>query len=100
MEGITHSLCSLEYENHRPLYEWFLDQLGVFKPRQIEFARLNINYTVMSKRKLRRLVEEKHVIGWDDPRMPTLRAMRRRGYTAEAIRDFIRSRGSCQRITA
>jgi glutaminyl-tRNA synthetase len=89
MEGITHSLCSLEYEDHRPLYEWFLEQLGVFKPRQIEFARLNINYTVMSKRKLRRLVEEKRVSGWDDPRMPTLRAMRRRGYTAEAIRDFI-----------
>ncbi len=89
MEGITHSLCSLEYEDHRPLYEWFLDQLGVFQPRQIEFARLNINYTVMSKRKLRRLVEENHVSGWDDPRMPTLRAMRRRGYTAEAIHDFI-----------
>lgn len=89
MEGITHSLCSLEYEDHRPLYEWFLDQLGVFKPRQIEFARLNLNYTVMSKRKLRRLVEEKHVSGWDDPRMPTLRAMRRRGYPAEAILDFI-----------
>jgi glutaminyl-tRNA synthetase len=89
MEGITHSLCSLEYEDHRPLYEWFLEQLDVFKPRQIEFARLNINYTVMSKRKLRRLVEEKRVSGWDDPRMPTLRAMRRRGYTAEAIRDFI-----------
>ncbi|NOH03169.1 MAG: glutamine--tRNA ligase/YqeY domain fusion protein [Chloroflexi bacterium] len=93
MEGITHSLCSLEYENHRPLYEWFLDQLGVFKPRQIEFARLNMNYTVMSKRKLRRLVEEGHVNGWDDPRMPTLRAMRRRGYTAEAILDFIRRVG-------
>ncbi len=89
MEGITHSLCSLEYENHRPLYEWFLDQLGVFKPRQIEFARLNMTYTVMSKRKLRRLVEEKVVNGWDDPRMPTLRGMRRRGYTAEAILDFI-----------
>ena len=89
MEGITHSLCSLEYENHRPLYEWFLDQLEVFKPRQIEFARLNISYTVMSKRKLRRLVEEGHVKGWDDPRMPTLRGMRRRGYTAEAIHDFI-----------
>jgi len=89
MEGITHSLCSLEYEDHRPLYEWFLEQLDVFKPRQIEFARLNINYTVMSKRKLRRLVEEKHVNGWDDPRMPTLRAMRRRGYTPEAIHDFI-----------
>lgn len=89
MEGITHSLCSLEYENHRPLYEWFLDQLGVFKPRQIEFARLNMTYTVTSKRKLRRLVEEKFVKGWDDPRMPTLRAMRRRGYPAEAIKDFI-----------
>src|SRR5258706_2235148 len=93
MEGITHSLCSLEYENHRPLYEWFLDQLDVFKPRQIEFARLNLTYTVMSKRKLRRLVEEKHVNGWDDPRMPTLRAMRRRGYTAEAILDFIQRVG-------
>ncbi len=89
MEGITHSLCSLEYENHRPLYEWFLDHLEVFKPRQIEFARLNMTYTVMSKRKLRRLVEEGHVRGWDDPRMPTLRGMRRRGYTAEAIHDFI-----------
>ena len=89
MEGITHSLCSLEYENHRPLYEWFPEQLGVFKPRQLEFARLNMTYTVMSKRKLRRLVEEKVVSGWDDPRMPTLRAMRRRGYTAEAILDFI-----------
>jgi glutaminyl-tRNA synthetase len=93
MEGITHSLCSLEYENHRPLYEWFLDQLQVFKPRQIEFSRLNMTYTVMSKRKLRRLVEEGHVNGWDDPRMPTLRAMRRRGYTAEAVLDFIRRVG-------
>lgn len=93
MEGITHSLCSIEYENHRPLYEWFLDQLGVFKPRQIEFARLNLNYTVMSKRKLRRLVEENYVSGWDDPRMPTLRAMRRRGYTADAILEFIRRVG-------
>jgi glutaminyl-tRNA synthetase len=93
MEGITHSLCSMEYENHRPLYEWFPEQLGVFKPHQIEFARLNMTYTVMSKRKLRRLVEEKHVNGWDDPRMPTLRAMRRRGYTAEAILDFIRKVG-------
>ncbi len=88
MEGITHSLCSLEYLNHRPLYEWFLEQLEVFKPRQIEFARLNMNYTVMSKRKLLRLVQEGRVQGWDDPRMPTLRAMRRRGYTAEAILDF------------
>src|SRR5574341_314952 len=93
MEGITHSLCSLEYENHRPLYEWFLDQLEVFKPRQIEFARLNLNYTVMSKRKLRRLVEENYVNGWDDPRMPTLRGMRRRGYTAEAIVDFVQRMG-------
>ncbi len=93
MEGITHSLCSLEYEDHRPLYEWFLDQLGVFKPRQIEFSRLNMNYTVMSKRKLRRLVEEGRVNGWDDPRMPTLRAMRRRGYTPEAILEFIRRVG-------
>lgn len=93
MEGITHSLCSLEYRDHRPLYEWFPEQLGVFKPRQIEFARLNLNYTVMSKRKLRRLVEEKYVNGWDDPRMPTLRGMRRRGYTAEAIIDFVQRMG-------
>jgi glutaminyl-tRNA synthetase len=93
MEGITHSLCSLEYENHRLLYDWFPEQLGEFKPHQIEFARLNMTYTVMSKRKLRRLVEEKHVNGWDDPRMPTLRAMRRRGYTAKAILDFIRKVG-------
>ncbi|MFZ5820168.1 MAG: glutamine--tRNA ligase/YqeY domain fusion protein [Chloroflexota bacterium] len=93
MEGITHSLCSLEYENHRPLYEWFPEKLGVWEPRQIEFARLNLSYTVMSKRKLRRLVEEGLVSGWDDPRMPTLRAMRRRGYTAAAIHDFIRRVG-------
>ncbi len=93
MEGITHSLCSLEYRDHRPLYEWFPEQLGVFKPRQIEFNRLNLNYTVMSKRKLRRLVEENHVNGWDDPRMPTLRGMRRRGYTAEAILDFVQRMG-------
>ncbi|MEO8354861.1 MAG: glutamine--tRNA ligase, partial [Chloroflexota bacterium] len=93
MEGITHSLCSLEYRDHRPLYEWFPQQLGVFQPRQIEFARLNLNYTLMSKRKLRRLVEENHVNGWDDPRMPTLRGMRRRGYTAEAILDFVQRMG-------
>jgi glutaminyl-tRNA synthetase len=93
MEGVTHSLCSLEYRDHRPLYEWFPEQLGVFKPRQIEFARLNLNYTVMSKRKLRRLVEENRVNGWDDPRMPTLRAMRRRGYTAKAIVDFVARMG-------
>ena len=93
MEGITHSLCSLEYRDHRPLYEWFPQKLGVFQPRQIEFARLNLNYTVMSKRKLRRLVEENYVSGWDDPRMPTLRGMRRRGYTADAIVDFVQRMG-------
>ncbi|HUI87806.1 MAG TPA: glutamine--tRNA ligase/YqeY domain fusion protein [Anaerolineales bacterium] len=93
MEGITHSLCSLEYRDHRILYEWFPEQLGVWRPRQIEFARLNLNYTVMSKRKLRRLVEEKRVSGWDDPRMPTLRAMRRRGYPAEAIVEFVQRMG-------
>jgi glutaminyl-tRNA synthetase len=93
MEGITHSLCSLEYRDHRPLYDWFHEVLGVFPSRQIEFARLNLNYTVMSKRKLRRLVEEGYVSGWDDPRMPTLRAMRRRGYTAEAIVDFVQRMG-------
>lgn len=89
MEGITHSLCSLEYENHRPLYEWFLRELGVFQPRQIEFARLKMTHTVLSKRKLRRLVEEGYVRGWDDPRLPTLRALRRRGYTPESIWTFI-----------
>lgn len=89
LEGITHSICTLEFENHRPLYEWVLDNLDVpCKSRQIEFARLNITYTVMSKRKLRRLVEEGFVAGWDDPRMPTLAGMRRRGYTAPAIRNF------------
>jgi glutaminyl-tRNA synthetase len=94
MHGVTHSLCSIEYEDHRPLYDWFLDALEIEnKPRQIEFARLNLNYTVMSKRKLRRLVEEKYVSGWDDPRMPTLCGMRRRGYTPEAIREFINRTG-------
>lgn len=88
IEGITHSICTLEFENHRPLYDWFLDQLGIYHPRQIEFARLNLTYTVMSKRKLLRLVEEGHVRGWDDPRMPTLAGLRRRGYTPEAIRAF------------
>lgn len=92
IEGITHSLCSLEYEDHRPLYDWFLDQLGIHHPRQIEFARLNLSYTVLSKRYLLRLVEEGHVKGWDDPRMPTIAGMRRRGYTPEAIRNF------CERI--
>jgi glutaminyl-tRNA synthetase len=93
IEGITHSLCSLEYEAHRPLYEWFLQELEIFAPRQIEFARLNINYTVMSKRKLLRLVKENHVTGWNDPRMPTLSGLRRRGYTPEAIREFIQRVG-------
>ncbi len=89
IEGITHSLCSLEFEDHRPLYDWFIDELEIFHPRQIEFARLNLSYTVLSKRKLIRLVREGHVKGWDDPRMPTLSGMRRRGYPAEAVLDFI-----------
>ncbi len=89
IEGITHSLCDLAYEDHRPLYEWFLDELEIYHPRQIEFARLNINYTILSKRFLKQLVERGHVSGWNDPRMPTLSGMRRRGYTREAIRDFI-----------
>jgi glutaminyl-tRNA synthetase len=90
-EGITHSLCTLEFEVHRPLYDWFIDQLktGDYRPRQIEFNRLNLTYTVMSKRLLLQLVNEKRVSGWDDPRMPTLSGMRRRGYTPEAIRNFI-----------
>ncbi len=88
IEGITHSLCSLEYEDHRPLYNWYLDALDIYHPRQIEFARLNVSYTVLSKRRLLRLVNEGLVSGWDDPRMPTLSGLRRRGYTPEAIRDF------------
>jgi glutaminyl-tRNA synthetase len=93
IEGITHSICTLEFENHRPLYDWFLEQLGVFHPRQIEFARLNLTYTVLSKRKLLQLVQEKLVSGWDDPRMPTIRGLRRRGYTPEAIWMFCRTIG-------
>lgn len=89
LEGITHSLCSLEFENHRPLYDWYIRECGAFPSRQIEFARLNITYTVLSKRWLQRLVAEKHVDGWDDPRMPTLSGLRRRGYTPEAVRDFL-----------
>lgn len=89
IEGITHSLCSLEFENNRALYDWFLDELGVYHPQQIEFARLNLGYTVLSKRYLLQLVREGHVSGWDDPRMPTLAGMRRRGYTPEAIRAFL-----------
>jgi glutaminyl-tRNA synthetase len=94
IEGITHSTCSLEFENHRPLYDWFLDQLPVEnRPRQIEYGRLNLAHTVMSKRMLRQLVEEGYVRGWDDPRMPTLRGLRRRGYTPQAILDFIQGIG-------
>ena len=89
IEGVTHSTCSLEYEDHRPLYDWFLDQLGIYHPQQIEYARLNLSYTVLSKRRLIRLVKEGYVNGWDDPRMPTLSGLRRRGYTHEAIRNFI-----------
>jgi len=88
IEKITHSLCTLEFENHRPLYDWFLIEAEVYRPQQIEFARLNLSYTVMSKRKLLELVQEKHVHGWDDPRMPTISGMRRRGYTPESIRAF------------
>jgi glutaminyl-tRNA synthetase len=93
IEGITHSLCSLEYEHHRPLYDWFLDQLGIYHPRQIEFARLNMTYTVMSKRRFIDLVEGGYVRGYDDPRLPTLAGLRRRGYTPEAIREFCRRIG-------
>jgi glutaminyl-tRNA synthetase len=93
IEGVTHSLCDLFYEEHRPLYEWFVEQLGIFAPRQIEFARLNVSYTMLSKRYLLQLVDEGHVSGWDDPRMPTIAGMRRRGYTPEAIRVFLKRIG-------
>lgn len=94
LEGITHSLCSLEFEDHRPLYDWILDELETpCHPQQIEFARMNINYTVLSKRKLQRLVEENHVQGWDDPRLPTLEGLKRRGYTPESIRKFCNTIG-------
>ncbi len=92
IENITHSICTLEFEHHRPLYDWFLDELDIFRSRQYEFARLNITHTVMSKRRLLELVEQNHVTGWDDPRMPTISGLRRRGYTPEAIRSF------CSRI--
>ena len=89
IEGITHSVCTLEFEDHRPLYDWFIDQLpGVHHPQQIEFARLNIDCTVMSKRKLLQLVTERFVDGWDDPRMPTVCGLRRRGFTPESIKEF------------
>ncbi len=92
IERITHSICTLEFQDHRPLYDWFCQALGIYHPRQIEFARLNLSYTIMSKRKLLQLVQEKHVSGWDDPRMPTISGLRRRGYTPDSIRLF------CERI--
>ena len=92
IEGVTHSICTLEFEDHRPLYDWFIEQLGAFHPQQIEFARLNLSHTVLSKRKLIRLVTEGHVSSWDDPRMPTIAGIRRRGYTPESVRNF------CERI--
>jgi glutaminyl-tRNA synthetase len=97
IEGITHSICTLEFENHRPLYDWYLDALGIYHPQQIEFARLNLTYTVMSKRRLLQLVQEKRVDDWDDPRMPTISGYRRRGYTSEAIRNFAEIVGVAKR---
>ena len=97
IEGITHSLCSLEFEDHRPLYDWFLDELGVYHPQQTEFARLNISHTVLSKRRLLRMVEGGYVDGWDDPRMPTLSGMRRRGYSSESVRNFVDRVGVAKR---
>lgn len=97
IEGITHSICTLEFEVHRPLYDWFLNELEVYHPQQIEFARLNLTYTVMSKRKLLELVEQKFVDGWDDPRMPTISAYRRRGYTSKAIQNFAEIVGVARR---
>jgi glutaminyl-tRNA synthetase len=97
LEKITHSICTLEFEDHRPLYDWFLDELSVFHPQQIEFARLNLSYTIMSKRKLLQLVQEKIVDGWDDPRMPTISGFRRRGYTPESIRNFCDKIGVAKR---
>jgi len=97
IEEITHSICTLEFEDHRPLYDWFLSELGVFHPQQIEFARLNLNYTVMSKRKLKLLVDGNYVKGWDDPRMPTLSGLRRRGYSPESIRSFVEKTGVVKR---
>src|SRR5881275_3177171 len=88
IENVTHSICTLEFENHRPLYDWYIQELGIFAPQQIEFAKLNLTYTVLSKRRLIQLVREGHVRGWDDPRMPTISGLRRRGYTPESIRAF------------
>ncbi len=93
IEGITHSICTLEFEDHRPLYDWYVEQLGIYHPQQIEFDRLNVTYTLLSKRKLLQLVRDGHVRGWDDPRMPTLSGIRRRGYTPEAIRNFCNAIG-------
>ena len=97
IENITHSLCTLEFQDHRPIYDWFLNQLKVYHPQQIEFARLNLSYTVMSKRKLKKLVDEDLVSGWDDPRMPTISGFRRRGYTPESIRNFMSEVGIAKR---
>ena len=97
IEGVTHSICTMEYEDHRPLYDWFLDSLDVYHPQQIEFARLNLSNTVLSKRKLVQLVREGHVGGWDDPRLPTLAGLRRRGYTPESIRNFCEQVGVAKR---
>jgi len=97
IEKITHSICTLEFEDHRPLYDWYLEQLGVYHPQQIEFARLNLNFTIMSKRKLKQLVDENHVDGWDDPRMPSISGLRRRGYTPESIRNFAQDLGVTKR---
>ena len=97
IEGVTHSLCSIEFEDHRLLYDWYLDKLGVYHSQQIEFARLNLSYTVMSKRKLKKLVDGSHVSDWDDPRMPTLSGMRRRGFTPQSIRDFMDEVGIAKR---
>lgn len=97
IEEITHSICTLEFENHRPLYNWFIEQLGIFPSHQYEFARLNLNYTIMSKRRLLQLVEQGHVTGWDDPRMPTISGLRRRGYTPESIRRFAKRVGVARR---
>ena len=99
IEGITHSICTLEFEDHRPLYDWFLKKLNVYHPKQIEFARLNLNYTIMSKRKLKELVDKKIVLGWDDPRMPTISGLRRRGYTPKSIINFVASSGIVKRNT-
>ena len=97
IENITHSICTLEFEDHRPLYDWYLNELEIYHPQQIEFARLNINFTVLSKRKLKKLVDDKHVDGWDDPRMPTISGLRRRGYTPSSIRKFSNSVGVTKR---